>query len=846
MNSRLSLGDLIKIVGIILTSEGTILTYFKLITDPITFVVILVLTALIVTIIALLFDKIKEQRRIKKETEGKKKETESKRDKIMVYLKSLKNDIEKTRKIKSDFFIDKLSKNITVRGWLGQIRGYEKEPKQLLQILENKESPVAIIGGGGTGKTFTLWKWCIDACEKLEITPNNGKIPVYIPLADLGKYEPIALKDYIQMIKKGGNAIDPFFDELESDGRLFFIFDGFNEIGLSFRGTREESRNYFENTMTELCEYWKKLQGNGCVVVVSSRDTTPYLEEEIRSFFRRHNFNVYEIDPLSNSNVKEISEDHLKRDSQRFIATLEDIGGYDLVRDAWHLYLFIEELSNIYEKKLPATLQQIYERDILRTIERNLIATGVSGKRELYAIKEILEEIAYDIIKEKQSGQSFSTSVIEKKRTLHPDVPFEHVTGCGFFENVDGDFRFSQNRNEVLAALKIKQSANLKKEIEDRIKEERWHNTLVYLSKIIEESDYLIDVALNNEHFILAANIIKNASIVKNKDIISTFLFNLTMKLNDVRLLTCKERLADPRYDKILHTFFKVVDILGNIALTPFLNMCTNNDFDPLIRAQGIYFIEESENLIIEKEHIVLLSKHLNEEKNIHVIFHMLVVLEKFLMSDEFKEKISKQIKETLHLWDDFIQLQAILILHRNNLLPYTKEHFIQRFEKHKQKILELIADLRKFEKIPRSERTGNFNEILERLEPSLWLTAELAKEKIIDLDDALKLLSQALNEESSPFWIVQWWAIFNLGKIETDGTKQLLLENITNPLIDLGLLCIKSLAASKGGEVYIRSFVENANEKLPTLSEESEIKDLNIRMKEAKDAIEMLSQSQK
>ncbi len=831
MNSRLSLGDLIKIVGIILASEGTILTYFKLITDPITFVVLLVLTALVVTIIALFFNKIKEQAK-------KRIENRDKRDKIIDYLKDLQSDLEKTREKRSEFFIDKLSKIIAVKGWLGQFRGYDKEPKPILRILENKESPVAIIGGGGTGKTFTLWKWCLDACKKLEVTPNNGKIPIYVPIADLRKYEPGTLKDHIKVIKKGGNAIDPFFDELESDGRLFFIFDGFNEIGLSLRGTREELRNYFGNTMMDLYEYWKKLQGNGCVVVVSSRDAAPYLEEDIRSFFRRCDFSVYIVDSLSDINIKEISEDHLQRDSQRFIASLEDIGGYDLVRNAEDLSKFIEELPKIYEEKLPATLQQIYESDILWAIERNLITAGVSSRKEFYSIKEILEEIAYDIIKEKQSGQSFPTSSIENKCALHPDVPFEHIINCGFFEKVDDDFRFSQNRNEVLAALKIKRVDNLKEEIEDRVEEERWHNTLVYLSRILKESDDLINAALKNEHFILVANIVKNATVVKNEEIISTFLLDLTKKLNYVRLLTCKERLADPRYDKILHTFFKVVEIMGNKALKPFLDMCTNNA-DPLIRAQGIYFIEEAENLELEKEHIDILSTHLSKEKNIHVIFHILVVLEKFLKNDEFKGKISKQIEETRHLWDDLIQLQAILILHRNKLLLHKKEHFTQQFEKHKEKALELIANLTKFEKTPIANRKDDFNEILERLEPSLWLAAELAKEKMIDLNDALKLLSQALNEESSPFWIVRWWTIFNLGKIETDKAKLLLLENIMNPLIDLGLLCIKSLAASEGGEPYIRSFIEKANEKLPTL-------DLNIRMEEAKNAIKILSKSQR
>jgi hypothetical protein len=257
-----------------------------------------------------------------------------KRD-IIRYLKSLQNNLDQMKKARSEFFIDKLSQNIAVKRWYRRSRTYKDEPIPIPQILENKESPIAIIGAGGTGKTFTLWKWCIDTCKKLDILLNDGKIPVYIPLADLGRYEPGTLKQHIKKIKKGGEAIDTSFDDLESNGRLFFIFDGFNEIGLRFKKTPEKIlRNYFENTKTDLCEYWKKLQGNGCVVVVTSRDTTPYLEEDIRSFFGSQFFIVYMVEPLSNSNIIEISEDRLNKESQRFIASLEYINGYDCVRDA--------------------------------------------------------------------------------------------------------------------------------------------------------------------------------------------------------------------------------------------------------------------------------------------------------------------------------------------------------------------------------------------------------------------------------------------------------------------------------------------------------------------------------
>lgn len=838
--ARLNLWKIIPIIAIILTFEATILTHFN-ISDIRAFILLPALTVLIVIVIALLYDRIKERRIMIKETRAK-------QDEIRRYLKSLQNDINITRKNRSELFIDKLSEIITVKRWISRVFGY-KEPKTILQILKNGESPVAIIGSGGTGKTFTLWKWCTDTCNKLEANLNNEKIPVYVPLAAMGKYETGDIKKHIKNIKMGGNAIDPLFDELECNGQLLFIFDGFNEIGLSIHGNREELRKYFENTTTDLCEYWRILHGNGCKVIVTSRDTTPYMEEEVRFFFRKHDFRVYVVDPLSDNNIKNISEDHLKSTSQLFIASLENIGGYGLVRDAWHFSLFVEKLLQTTPQKLPEMFQQIHELDILSTIDRNLTTTGgVSDTDEIFTF---LKEIAYDIIKEEgESGKSVPRSFIKNKLASYPNIPFEHVINCGFFEKTDDKFRISQTRNEILAALKIKQSDDLKKEIEERVKDDQWHNTLLFLSKILEESDDLIDVSLKNDYFVLVAKVIKTASVVKNREIIYSFLLHLTLKLNDVRILTCKERLADPRYDKLLHTFFKVVETLGNIALTPFLDMCTTNK-DPLIRAQGIYFIEETENLKLEKKHINRLSVYLNEEINFHGIFHILIVLEKFLKNDELKCDISKQVLENLNNWDDLIKLQAILILHRNALLPssisakYTKEHFTQQFEKHKENVIKLIDDLRNFENISKDDRKDDFNEILEKLEPSLWLVTELAKERMIDWNEALKLLSEALNENSSPFWIVRWWAIFNLGKIETDKAKKLLLNNIMDPVLDIGLLCIKSLAASEKGEASIRSFCEDANEKLPTLSEEQK-KDLTIRINEAKDALEMLNRIQK
>lgn len=769
---------------------------------------------------------------------------------INEYISSLSNELETLIKKRSiDFHIEKISESVKVRRWCGQISEYYGESRTLMQILDGKESFLAIIGAGGTGKTFTLWKWIIDTCEKLDKSSEKARIPIYVPLANLGEYKNLGLKKRIRNIILRREIIAPIFDQLLKEGRLFFIFDGFNEIchGLDPNSSQEFKRTYFQKATNELCDYWRDLHEKGCKVVVISREYTLYFEKGVLSFFSDEDFYVYVVEPFLNDDITAISKNYLQNDANQFIAELKEKEIDNMVKDALSLSIAIQVFQK--EDKLPIPLK-FYKTAALIIIEKNLIRRGIRGKEEINAILEILMDVSYDVIKNYQSGAYFPGSLIESKFALHPVVRLDHFIECEFLEKTDSNFRFwQQHWNEVFAALKIKKSDNLELEIQNKITDERWYDTLVVLSRCLEESDTLINSAIKNENFILAAKIIKNASIIKNKDIISTFLLDLIFKLNDVRLLTCRERLNDPdsaKYDKILHTFFKVVEILGDLALKPFLGMCIGNR-DPLVRAQAIYFIEEERKLLqsMTEEDTRSILELLKKETNIHVIFHILIVLEELLKSKAIKDEISKQILESMSRWGDLTQLEATLILHRNKLVSslildkYTKEEL----KSYKERAMKLLEDLRKFDEIQLTDRKDEFNNILERVELSLWLIAELAKEKRINLDDALELFSRALNEKSSPFWIVRWWAIFNLRKIEAQNARELLLENVKDPLPDIGLLCIKSLWVSEGGETYIQRFCEWAKS-IP--QKELEERKLSGRLKEAEEVLKILSKKRK
>jgi hypothetical protein len=173
-------------------------------------------------------------------------------------------------------------------------------------------------------------------------------------------------------------------------------------------------------------------------------------------------------------------------------------------------------------------------------------------------------------------------------------------------------------------------------------------------------------------------------------------------------------------------------------------------------------------------------------------------------------------------------------------LSPLTLEErteLARQFKIQKAEAKRLIDCLKTFEKKNPNDRNAQFNEILENLEPILWLVTELANEELNQFkNEATELLSYAVNENTSPFWIVRWWAIFNLGKIGTKNANQLLFDNIKDQLIDIGLLCIKRLSMSTGGDEYIRNFCSWAGESTDAIKVEK----LDIRLREAKHALEM------
>lgn len=302
---------------------------------------------------------------------------------IKNYIKPLQAMLEKKVKQRShNFFIGKLSESVKVKRWIGRLRGEKGTP--LMDILKGEESLIAIIGTGGTGKSFTLWKWIMDTCKNIDknlkkphmllhpilkllhISSNKVKIPIYVPLADLKEYDDIEKR--IKQIMIAGDYINPFFDQLVKEGRIIFIFDGLNEISLGVARSRKDLKIHVRKAMQDLCEYWRTLSNTTCKVVVTCRDIIPYSEEmTISDFFDELGFFVYRVMPLSHDDIEDILKSYLRINAPQFISLLKTRGEYDMVSDALRLSIAIEVFSE--DKKLPSALQ-LYEKSILMSIEK--------------------------------------------------------------------------------------------------------------------------------------------------------------------------------------------------------------------------------------------------------------------------------------------------------------------------------------------------------------------------------------------------------------------------------------------------------------------------------------------
>jgi DNA polymerase III delta prime subunit len=163
------------------------------------------------------------------------------KDRLKGFCRVLKDNLDRVEREgnwSAELFVP-LDAEVEIRG-VGEI---SKKKQDLLSALKKEKNveTFLVIGQPGSGKSVALRKLCRELLSEVKET---GKVPVYINLKEWSTYvwsrdNPPTMDNFhefvLQNIKNQGDRfttdfLTVYFDRMVETGRLFFIFDSFDEI----------------------------------------------------------------------------------------------------------------------------------------------------------------------------------------------------------------------------------------------------------------------------------------------------------------------------------------------------------------------------------------------------------------------------------------------------------------------------------------------------------------------------------------------------------------------------------------------------------------------------------------
>lgn len=163
------------------------------------------------------------------------------KEKLKAFCRILKDDldrIEREGNWSAELFVP-LEAEVEIR----QATKISKRKKDLLSALkkEKKAKTFLVVGQPGAGKSVALRKLCRDLLQEVDKT---GKVPVYVNLkewssASWSEESPLSQDKFHEFVLKSlknqgdrftADFLKVYFDRMVENGRIFFIFDSFDEI----------------------------------------------------------------------------------------------------------------------------------------------------------------------------------------------------------------------------------------------------------------------------------------------------------------------------------------------------------------------------------------------------------------------------------------------------------------------------------------------------------------------------------------------------------------------------------------------------------------------------------------
>lgn len=303
-------------------------------------------------------------------------------------------------------------------------RGREKRITDLLSaIKKSKERLFMVLGDPGSGKSVALRKLTRDLAAESEKT---GKIPVYINLKEwyveekwTEEYPPTIeqLNDFVQRNLKSRDIVtarffDKYYDRLYETGRLYFIFDSFDEIPSVLD---ETDGSFLIHQLSEILFRFLKgarLESQGLLASRIFRKPTQEFQSNITLEIRPFSEEKI-IRTLKRSNIysKELAE-RLFKERPELVPIAKNPFMATLVAD------FAENNQN----RLPANQAEMYKSYIEKTLHdcRDRLERKKIDVPTVYNCCEILAQEMF--------GYYGLEVPIDKIRNKYPELPLDEVT----------------------------------------------------------------------------------------------------------------------------------------------------------------------------------------------------------------------------------------------------------------------------------------------------------------------------------------------------------------------------------------------------------------------------------
>lgn len=402
------------------------------------------------------------------------------------------------------------------------------DDKTITEIAE-KNYRITILGGEGTGKTFTNEK----ILKSFPGKSSHQKVyPIYVRLEGAHSIEN-RITDFLKEYSYGRIDKETILNEIPQE-QLLFLFDGIDELSEKDYWAIKGSIDKFLN------------EQNSSRVIISSRPLYYFVDD------KPFGIDTYILKPLTKDQKNNIINTYFekKRDVEKARILIDEINNNErlaeLTNTPQNLTSSCE--SFLISGQIPRNEAQIYE-NLVKAQERKNIQKEKFEKYPLFFedIEELLETVAYDQF---QNNNAIIKEIllVQHIRNCHPTksekLIINQLVDWGYVQLIDKkQYVFRHKAWEKFFAAKKLYKQNLG-EIEKILEDKRWDEVITIVAGLqtAQERNALIEKLMSYDLELAAKCIAQESDVDKIEN--HTLIKKLASVINDEKELKAKRMSA--------------------------------------------------------------------------------------------------------------------------------------------------------------------------------------------------------------------------------------------------------------------------------------------------------------